>query len=271
MVTVGLDEPDASVSDRRRSTSTSPSALRARIASAVGLSEEQRQEPVGFSVVESEQEDGFVRHLIAYETPDGDRVPAHLAVPNGVGPFPAVAVFHQHNGERHLGKSEVFGLAGDDLQAFGPELARAGCVVLAPDSIAFEDRRRAICGRDPHPGDFEQHYNELAYRLVVGDSLGRKVLSDAGVAVSVLCGLVEVDHARVGAMGHSYGGNIALFLAAVDDRVAFAAASGAACTYRRKMRDGTGIEMAEVIPGFAAHLDVDDLVRAIAPRPPMPP
>lgn len=43
---------------------------------------------------------------------------------------PAVLINHQHNGERHLGKSEVCGLAGNPLQAFGPELARHGFVVL---------------------------------------------------------------------------------------------------------------------------------------------
>jgi dienelactone hydrolase len=93
------------------------------------------------------------------------------------------------------------------------------------------------------------------------------VLSDAAGAVSVLRSLAEVDQALVGAMGHSYAGNITLFLAAVEVRVGLAAASGAACANQRRMRDATGIEIAEVIPGVAAALDIDDLVRAIAPRP----
>src|SRR4051794_29671270 len=130
--------------------------LRERIVTAVGLSEERRQERVGFSVVESEGEDGFVRHLIEYETSDGDRVPAFLAVPAGAGPFPAVAVFHQHNGERHLGKSEEFGLAGDDFQGFGPDPARAGWVVHAPDYIALGDGRRGYHGQDAPPGGLAQ-------------------------------------------------------------------------------------------------------------------
>jgi hypothetical protein len=32
------------------------------------------------------------------------------------------------------------------------------------------------------------------------------------------------------------------------------------------MREGTGIELAEVIPGFVQHFDVQDLVKCIAPR-----
>src|SRR5207253_1642808 len=37
-------------------------------------------------------------------------------------------------------------------------------------------------------------------------------------------------------------------------------------TYANKMRHGTGIEMAEVIPGFTQHFDVQDLVKCMAPR-----
>jgi dienelactone hydrolase len=47
----------------------------------------------------------------------------------------------------------VFGIAGDRWQAFGPALARRGWVVLAPDSVAFEDRRRSGTGREPRPAD----------------------------------------------------------------------------------------------------------------------
>jgi hypothetical protein len=99
-------------------------------------------------VVSSLEEDGYVLHVVRLITED-DILPSLLAVPFGEGPFPAVVVFHQHAGERHLGKSEVFGLIGDPYQAFGPVLARTGFVVLAPDSIAFEDRRPG--GREPTP------------------------------------------------------------------------------------------------------------------------
>ncbi len=86
--------------------------------------------PPDVEVVSSSQEDGFARHLVHLITED-DIIPSLLAVPSGAGPFPAVVVFHQHAGQRHFGKSEVFGLVGEEFQAFGPALARAGFVVLA--------------------------------------------------------------------------------------------------------------------------------------------
>ena len=216
-------------------------------------------------VTSSSHEDGYVLHRVRLVT-DDDVIPSLLAVPSGIGPFPAVVVFHQHAGERHFGKSEVFGLVGDPCQAFGPALARAGLVVLAPDSIAFEDRRPGGPGTDPRDDDFAQHYNALTYRLVAGDTLMRKVLQDAMAAVSVLLARADVKPEGVVALGHSYGGNTTLFLTAVDDRIRIGCASGALGSYQRKMNDGTGIEMAEVIPGFTTRFDMADVLSAIAPR-----
>jgi dienelactone hydrolase len=201
--------------------------------------------------------DGYEQRLVRYAGVDGDEVRAYLLVPAGDGPFGGVVVHHQHNSEYHLGKSEVAGLAGNPLQAFGPALARRGLVVLAPDSIGFENRG----------SDGPRHFNEMAYRLVRGRLLMTTVLGDASLALAALLARPDVDPARVGALGHSYGGSTTLFQAALDERVRFACASGAACTYRRRMADGTGIELAQVVPGILAVADMDDLVAMIAPRP----
>jgi dienelactone hydrolase len=94
----------------------------------------------------------------------------------------------------------------------------------------------------------------------------RRVLVDAARGVSLLREHRAVDSQRIGTLGHSYGGNTVLFHAAVDVRLGFACASGAACTYATKMRQGTGIEMAEIIPGFTPRFDIQDLVKCMAPR-----
>jgi len=209
----------------------------------------------------------YDRILISYHNEEGSRIPAFLLVPHGAGPFPAVLVLHQHAGQRHLGKSEVCGLAGDPFQAFGPALARNGFVVLAPDSICFEDRRTNRAGTEPDvDADWLQHYNEMCYRLLRGDTLMRRVLIDGALGVSLLHGHPTVDGRRIGTLGHSYGGNTVLFLAALDERIAFGCSSGAACTYVNKMKCGTGIEMAEVIPEICNRFDILELVQCVAPR-----
>ncbi|MCB9098615.1 MAG: hypothetical protein H6632_03660 [Anaerolineales bacterium] len=118
------------------------------------------------------EEEGYSRLLICYGDGEGGNIPAYLLLPEGRGPFPAVLVQHQHNSQWHLGKSEVIGLAGDPLQAFGLALVKKGIVVLAPDSICFADRRQNQPGLEPdEAGDWLQHYNEMSYRLLSGDSL----------------------------------------------------------------------------------------------------
>ena len=78
----------------------------------------------------------------------------------------------------------------------------------------------------------------------------------------------RVDSSRVGVVGHSDGGNVTIMLAALDERVRFACASGSACSYAQRMLDRTGIEFAHVIPGI---LELDrhsgSWSELIAPRP----
>lgn len=223
---------------------------------------------VSFNVHEREAKSGYHQLRIIYQGEEGDEIPAFLLLPEGKGPFAAVVVHHQHHGQRHWGKSEVAGLVGDPLNAFGPALAKQGLIVLAPDSICFEDRRQNRTGTEPDEmWDVAQHYNELCYRLLQGDTLMRKVLSDSAQAVSLLSHHPLVENGRIGMIGHSYGGSTTLFHAALDERIRFAGASGASCSFAQRINDQTGIELSQVIPNFAVHFDFPDLVTCIAPRP----
>lgn len=239
--------------------------LRYEISESIGIIAPSPR--IEYRILDSSKEEGYTRQLIEYNS-EGDNVVAFLLVPETLGKNPAILINHQHNRERHLGKSEICGLAGNPLQAFGPELAKRGFVVLAPDSICFEERRKKANGIEPLPGDgdFLQHYNEMCYRIIKGDSLMRKVLNDALNGISLLSGLSYVDEKRIGTLGHSYGGNTVLFLSAVDERIAFSCASGSACTYENRMLNNVGIEMASVIPNFNSKYDIFDLVCCIAPR-----
>lgn len=241
--------------------------LRRQIAEVIGLKNVPAAGGPVFEVTKSEKENGYTRQHIVYESGE-DHVKAFLLLPDELYRNPAMLVHHQHNGERHLGKSEVCGLAGNPLQAFGPALARAGFVVLAPDSICFEERRKNGSGITPLSGDddFLQHYNEMCYRILQGGNLMQKVLLDAMCGVSLLEGLPYVDTGKIGTLGHSYGGNTVLFLMALDERINFGCASGSASSYESRMQRNVGIEMASVIPGFHKKYDIEDLVRCIAPR-----
>jgi dienelactone hydrolase len=238
--------------------------LRARLADLLRFAVPEA--PPAFSVLDIRERDGYAEHRVAFAGAES-AVPAYLLVPGGDGPFPGVVAFHQHHSEWHWGKSEVAGRAGDPLQAFGPALARRGVAVLAPDAVGFEDRRATGPGIEPRDGDGPQHVNEMSYRLVRGRLLMTTVLGDAAAALSALAAHPAADGGRVGVLGHSYGGNTTLFHAALDERVRFAAASGAACTYARRMADRTGIELAQMVPDILATADIDGVAGLIAPRP----
>jgi dienelactone hydrolase len=247
-------------------------ALRSEIRSFLHLQTPgHAAEPV---VHDEVREVGFVRKTISYATADGDTIEAFLFEPHVPRHVPSVVMLHQHNGEWGLGKSEIAGLVGDRHQAFGPVLARAGVVVLAPDAIGFESRCGFTSVGRPLPPDMTersvvsegwlQYYNHAMHRLVRGQLLIHKILADVADAVSVVQKLAKTE--RVGVAGHAYGGNVALFAAALDTRISFACASGAACSYRHKLAHGTGLEMALVIPGFAERFDFENLMQCVAPR-----
>jgi len=223
--------------------------------------------PVQFERGDLKEADGFDRERIEYHGLEGDLIPAFLFTPRSRRTLGGVVVFHQHNGEFHLGKSEIAGEVGDALQAFGPALARRGLAVLAPDAITFEDRRGAIQGVEPADRDWVQHYNAMAYRLLDGDLLMRKCLDDAQRALSVLLQAARVDERLVGVAGHSYGGYTALYHAAVDARCRFACISGAVCSFETRRREDTGITLFETVPGLTRQLDTHDVLSAIGPRP----
>ncbi len=209
--------------------------------------------------------DGYVEQAVSFAGGEGE-VPALLLVPEhpcGAG----VVVHHQHHSQWQFGKSEVAGLCGDSWQAFGPALACRGVTVVAHDAVGFEDRRPGPPGTDARTSDASDYLDTMCHRLVRGRPLMRTVLADAAAAHSVLTGLDGVDETRVGALGHSMGGATVLLHAALDERVAFAVVSGAACTYRERIARGIGIEYAQVIPGLLELGDLDDIAPLVAPRP----
>jgi dienelactone hydrolase len=247
-------------------------SVRERIRSFLKLSSPAAVQTV--TLIEKEVAEGFTRSLIQYVVPDGDRVEAFLFQPvDGTLPG-AVLALHQHNSQWAMGKSEIAGSVGEPLQAFGPALARRGVTVLAPDAIGFESRVKApgwgtalapsLHRPDSTPDGWLQYYNQMAYRIVQGDLLMRKVLDDCAAALSVLQHDSAIAH--LGAIGHSLGGIVALFLSALDTRVAYGCSSGAACSFLHKLEHGTGLEMSLIIPSVAQHFEIVDLIKCVAPR-----
>lgn len=157
----------------------------------------------------------YTRRKVSLQVAAGQRMNVWLLVPPGIGPFPAVLACHQTVAE---GKDEPAGLGGVHSQVnFGPFLASRGFVVLAADSPTAGERFDGTKDRVWDTSAMEA--KDPSWCL-----LGQR-LHDHQCCLDYLETLPFVDPKRLGAIGHSLGGESVLVLAAMDDRVAAAVAS----------------------------------------------
>jgi dienelactone hydrolase len=202
----------------------------------------------------------YVRETIEYAVEADERIRSFLLVPRHIRrAAPAIFAHHQHARQFHLGKSEVVGLAGDPDQAYAAELAQRGYVVIAPDALAFEERNWS------NPSG-EAEYFELATRLVQGKTLLAKCLHDVSVAIDYLAARPEVDPLRIGFIGHSYGGRMAIWAPAIDTRIRASVSNCGCVNYKQSFTHDTGVQMEFCLPGVLEFGDVEDIVRLVAPR-----
>lgn len=149
---------------------------------------------------------------IELDTLDGDTIPCLLLTPDDPAGVDVIAV-HQHAGAFTVGKSEPAGLTGDPALAYGAALASAGARVILPDLVGFEERRRDWTD-DPAA---DERLDAL-FRVSNGSSLQAKHTRDIATVTSWMqdTGAVGTD---LGIIGHSLGGQVALFSLAVDPRL----------------------------------------------------
>ena len=144
---------------------------------------------------------------------DGDEIRCLFLTPSTPKPWHcAMIAVHQHAGRFDLGKSELAGLRGDPSMAFGLRLAQSGFPTLIPDLLGFEERQRP--GHDPASAERFDAF----IRIAEGSSLQAKHTSDVAVATSSLAENDDIV-GPIGIMGHSLGGQIALFNLAFDSRL----------------------------------------------------
>lgn len=213
---------------------------------------------------ETVQKDGYRIECVTYEAEPDDLIPAWLLVPDGMDanhPAPAIAVWHQHNGEWHLGKSEPAGLAGNPAQHTGVALAKEGYVVLCPDALCFEERQ------NPHlrNGDFER-FEFLRY-VVAGKCMAWKNILDMRRAVDYLRSRPEVLPQRIGCYGHSMGSTHTWLVGPWEPRLQCLVGNCCLPTYAAIHHHQLLHCFPNFVPGLSAFGDTPDIAALIAPRP----
>lgn len=214
-------------------------------------------------VHENQSRDGYRIETVSYEVEPGERVRACLLLPDGVTaekPAPAIAVWHQHNGEWHLGKSEPAGLAGNPMHHTGVALAREGYVVLCPDALCFEDRQSP----ELKGGDFER-FEFLRY-VVSGRCMAWKNILDMRRAIDYLCARPEVRADRMGCYGHSMGSTHTWLVGPWEPRLRCLVGNCCLPTYAAIHRTHLLHCFPNFIPGWFEYGDTPDIAALIAPR-----
>ncbi len=194
---------------------------------------------------------GYTIKNISFQVRPGIYATANLYVPEGSGTFPGVLVMmgHSPNGRLY-----------DKYQAVGITLALHGYVALCIDPWGAGERTTIH-------GVFEDHgdENNLGFALMnTGATLMGLLITDNIRGVDLLCSPPFVDRDRIGATGSSGGGNQAMWLTAMDERVRATVPVVSAGTFEAFVT-GTPC-ICEVLPGALTFTGDAGILALIAPR-----
>lgn len=220
--------------------------------------------PLAAETVESTAKDGYRLERVTYEVEPGERVASYLLLPGTASrqkPAPGICVWHQHNGQWQLGKSEPAGLAGNPMHHTGVALARLGYVVLCPDALGFGEREQGY----KHRGGNLERFLFLKY-VVQGKCLAWKHILDMRRAVDYLASRPEVRADRLGCYGHSMGSTHTWLVGPWEPRLIALVGNCCLPTYAGIHREQLLHCFPNFIPGLNQYGDTPDIAALIAPR-----
>ena len=174
--------------------------LRAKLFGTLHLTDLVTREqavPFAAKVMATTRHETFTEKEIELNSTPGRRIKIILTLPHSAdGPFPAVVCIHGHGGNRRVvyDSSTIY-------KGFATALASRNCVTISTD-VGQHDVRE--------PG-----------RLLMGERLW-----DVMRCVDYLESLAEVDRARIGCAGLSLGGEMTMWLGAMDTRLRATVSSG---------------------------------------------
>lgn len=221
--------------------------------------------PINPKIREITQKDGYRIESMTYEAQSGDIIPALLLIPDHVNannPAPGIAVWHQHNGQYFLGKSEPAGLAGNPMHHTGVALVKEGYVVICPDALCFGERQ------DPtgklKDGAYERF--EFLREVVRGRSLAWRNILEMKRAVDLLISRPEVNPNKLGCYGHSMGSTHSWLVGPLEPRLKCIVGNCCLPTYEAIEENHYLHCFPNYVPGWKLHGDTPDIAALIAPR-----
>jgi cephalosporin-C deacetylase-like acetyl esterase len=235
-------------------------ALRARVRRALlgmmgGLPE---RAPLRPSCTATLTRGDYAIEKIIFESRPRFYVTANLYRPRSVSvPRPAVIQSCGHYAE---------GKAAPDYQRACIGLARKGFVVLIFDPLGQGERHM-------YPRDILKHAPTAEHAMagkpcyLLGKTLAQFRVWDAIRALDYLESRPEVDRSRIGLLGHSGGGMVALLAAPLDDRFRAVMSCCAVTSFYHKTKALLIADPEQILPGiYPQGIDHPELIAAVAPR-----
>lgn len=214
--------------------------------------------------IENEEFDDYARKLIEYNVNSNERVQSYLLIPKqNKNIYPAILAIHQHAGNWNIGKSEVVGLTNNDMYSYGLDLVKRGYVVIAPDIICFESRQGKGEYKENREGQKAFERFMFCDYLVNGSTLQAKTLHDLSVAIDVLCSLSYVDKNNIGAIGHSLGGQEAIWIEWFDKRIKVGASSCGVSMITDIIKSKILHNFYMYIPNMLEVCDMDEIIKEV--------
>jgi dienelactone hydrolase len=219
--------------------------LRKQILSAAGLYPMPERSPLHAEVFGRLQREDYSIEKVLLETLPGYYLGGNLYRPlNRNGKLPGIVNPHGHWTYGRLENQDLF-----SGQALGINLAKQGYVVFAYDMVGYNDTLQT-----PHKfgTPAEQLWSFGPLQLQLWNSIR---------ATDFVAGLPDVDTARLAVTGASGGGTQAFLLAAVDDRLSFAAPVNMVSAIMQ------GGDFCENAPGLRVGTNNVEIAAMFAPKP----
>jgi dienelactone hydrolase len=223
-------------------------ALRAKVGELLGLSYVQARQ-VEVETIESCTVSGVERVRISIQAADGIALPAYVMYPTERdGPLPALLVYPGHGTIR-----QTAGLDNSRYRGTALALAQAGYLTITVEERGFGEL-----------GDVDHVSLDNVARLVGRTWLGMTI-EDGLRALDYLQARPDVKPTHLGVTGLGLGGGLALYTAALDERIR-------AVVIENYL--GGGIDPLVVhahgcdfVPGLRRYAELSDVARTIVPRP----
>lgn len=224
--------------------------------------------PLAPAVTGSFARKGYRVENVMFQSRPDFWVTGNLYIPTTApGPFPGIISPCGHYNDARM---------EPEYQAAYINLVLAGFVVLAYDPIGQGERRQywnPATGITEVGGPTTEHSMVGQLLLMVGEDLTHYRVWDGMRAIDYLLTRPEVDPKRIGCTGHSGGGTLTRFIAALDERVQVAVINEGGTADRWPLhlapeaRLGPSDVEQNLFPGAKLGVDHVDMQIAVAPRP----